>query len=487
MEQTNCLGLYLSKDSATAVVLTGKGSHPEIAGCFTIAKAVSIEEDTVQSTSLAAQVAQRLATERLNYDEVTVSLDCALYTQHNMHSDFTDHKQIANTIAFDAEEALACDATEMAITFNITGTDENGANVSVFTADRHSLEEVLADMQDKSLDPATIEPDIVCLARYLQQNFTLPKESHPLFVVLSNNSCYIIIPQHGHDAPLVRSFILAKSGDITRILQREIPLTIASLNPPEPVNGILLAGQIDDVDIKTIAERTGIDTQKIDLLRMVESTDAADPRDCQSQTAFALAYGAALAELKRIKPSDFRQSFSPYQGKKLILQRSLRAISIFVTISMVALGIFFQSKVIKKKNYIAQLEKNLIADYSEVMYGRKPTNIKRKPLRSQLNTAYNKIKSIKDGKGFGDESSVTAKLTFILEAMNDSPKNIDLKIATVSVSSKSMRVTGNTNSRASTLALFNSFKKHEKLNKTLEDVTGDNNRDKFGITLELKK
>ena len=484
MEQTNCVGLYLSRDSATAVVLSLKGSHPEISGCFTIAKAPANEEDTEQSPPLAAQVVQRLAAERLNYDEVTVSLDCALYTQHNMHSDFTDHKQIANTIAFDAEEALACDATDMAITFNITGTDENGANVSVFTSDRNSLDEILAELQDKSLDPATIEPDIVCLARYLQQYFTLPKESHPLFVVLSKESCYIIIPQHGHNAPLVRSFILGRSGDITSVLQREIPLTIASLNPTEPVNGILFAGETDDIDIKIIAERTGLDSQKIDLFRMADSTGS-DPRDCQFQTAFAMAFGAALVELKRIKPCDFRQSFSPYQGKRLILQRSLRAISIFVTISMVALGIFFQSKVIKKKNYISQLDKNLRADYSAAMYGRKPAG--RAPIRSQLNSAYNKVKIIKDGKGFGDESSVTAKLTFILEAMNASPKNIDLKITTVSISSKSMRVTGDTNSRASTLALFNSFKKHEKLNKTLEDVSGDNNRDKFGITLELKK
>lgn len=484
MEQTNCLGLYLSRDSATAVVLSHKGSHPEISGCFTVTKDTSNDEDTEQRGSLAAQVAQKLAAERLNYDEVTVSLDCALYTQHNLHSDFTDHKQIANTISFDAEEALACDATEMAITFNITGTDEKGANVNVFTADRHSLDEILSDMQDKNLDPSSIEPDIVCLARYIRQNFTLPKESNPLFVVLSQDSCYIINPQLGHNAPLARSFILGKVGNRTNVLAREIPLTIASLNPPEPINGILMAGEIDDVDIKTIAERTGIDIQKIDLFSMIDSTGS-DPGDSKSSADFAMAYGAALAEIKRIKPSDFRQSFSPYQGKKLILQKSLRAISIFVTISMVALGIFFQSKVIKKKNYISQIEKNLVADYSATMYGRKPAG--RAPIRSQLNSAYNKVKTIKDGKGFGDESSVTAKLTFILEAMNNSPKNIDLNVASITISSKAMRVTGDTNSRASTLALFDSFKKHEKLNKTLEDLTGDNNRDKFGITLELKK
>ena len=192
MEQNNCLGIYLAKDRATAVVLSHKGSHVEVSGCLTVT-AEPHDEESEPHASLASRVAQALAAQRLSYADVAVSLDCASYTQHNLHSDFTDHKQIANTIAFDAEEALACDATETALTFNVTGTDDHGSSVTVFTSERDLLEEQLGQLQRENLDPTAIEPDILCLARYIEQNFTLPKESNPLFAVASDRACYIVL------------------------------------------------------------------------------------------------------------------------------------------------------------------------------------------------------------------------------------------------------------------------------------------------------
>ncbi|RKY04177.1 MAG: hypothetical protein DRP66_12090, partial [Planctomycetota bacterium] len=145
MEQNNCLGIYLSKKRATAVLLSRRGSHPEVLRCFSVQDDADLDsnDQSRQAPSPPAQVAQTLASERLQYGEVAVSLDCTLYTQHNLHSEFTDHKQIANTIIFDAEEALARDATDMALTFTIASTDATGSQTTVFAADRAVLYEML--------------------------------------------------------------------------------------------------------------------------------------------------------------------------------------------------------------------------------------------------------------------------------------------------------------------------------------------------------
>lgn len=486
MEQNNCLGIYLSKKRATAVLLARRGSHPEILRCF------SVQDDTDhdandqsrQERSPVAQIAQTLASEGLQYGEVAVSLDCTLYTQHNLHSEFTEHKQIANTIIFDAEEAMARDATEMALTFTIASTDATGSQATVFAADRAVLYEMIEGLQAADLDPTAIEPDILCLARFLEQNLSLPKDANPLFVLLSDRACHIIKPQDQPLGPLVRSFVINASQNKMAVLAREIPLTLASMNLQKPVDSLFVADESgDQPDIEALSETTGIPAQTLDPAALIK----ADKRllaDCDCQVEFAMACGAAIAEIKHIKPSDFRKSFAPYQGKKMILQRTLRATSVFVTISMIALGLYFQLKVTRIEGYTSDLDSNLRRDYAKAMYGASPRS--NTSILRQLARKHGQIQNIKKGD-FGDEGSVPAKLRYMLEAINKAPARISLQVVSIDVTTKSMGLTGSTNRRASTLALFNSFKEHPKLTKKYESYNERANRDAFTIQLSLKK
>ncbi|MBE0534908.1 MAG: hypothetical protein IH624_04500 [Phycisphaerae bacterium] len=485
MEQNNCLGIYLSRSKATAVLLSSNAAHPAVLGSFSIAKETPESADGAppHDISLASQLAAQLAASGFRYGDVCVSLDCTLYTQHNLRSDFTEHKQIANTIMFDAEEALARDATEMALTFNISGSDDRGSHVTVFTADRTFLSTTLSELQGENLDPTAIEPDILCLARFLEHNFPLPKAAHPLFVILTGEACHMIHPQAHHQSPLVRSFIMGRSQNATSVLQREIPLTLAAMNLAEPIDAVFVAGLADAPDTGKLSETTGLQVHAMDLAALVGDgqTPAADDI---SPTEFAMAYGAALSEVKHIRASDFRQSFAPYQGKRLILQKTLRAISVMVTISMVVLGIYMQLKVFRKHNYISQLEKNLTEDYRTIMYGVDPP--RNMPVLTKLGSVYSQVLKIRGGE-IGDESSIPAKLTYMLQSINETPESIDVNIASIDVTGNRMSLGGDTNRRASTLALFNSFTAHPKLQKVSERLDQKGNRDVFTIDLELKK
>ena len=486
MEQNNCLGIYLSKKRATAVLLSRRGSPPEVLRCFSVQDDAEHDsnDQSPRGPSLAAQIAQTLASEGLQYGEVAVSLDCTLYTQHNLHSEFTEHKQIANTVIFDAEEALARDATDMALTFTVTSTDSTGSQTTVFAADRAVLYEMLDGLQAADMDPTAIEPDILCLARFLEQNLSLAKDANPLFVLLSDRACHIIKPQDHQLGPLVRSFVINASQNKTAVLAREIPLTLASMNLEKPVDSLFVAGGTgDQPDIKALSKTTGIPVKTLDPAALTNA-DKSLLADCDSQVEFAMACGAAIAEVKHIKPSDFRQSFAPYLGKKMILQRTLRATSVFVSISMIVLGLYFQLKVLRVNDYISGLDKNMRRDFAAAAnYGKPPRS--RSSIISQLEYIHRKTQNIKKGD-FGDEGSIPAKLTYMLEAINKSSKTIDLKVSSVSVTTKAMSLIGNTKSRASTTNLYDSFRAHQKLDPIIS-YRERANRDAFTITLDLKK
>ncbi|GAI37340.1 unnamed protein product, partial [marine sediment metagenome] len=153
MEPQNYLGIYISRDTATVVCLALIGRGEKVLGCFS----VSVEEQEQANLQvLAGLIAQGCAQRKLGFSEVTVALDCAMFMQHSVHSEFNDPKQIAATIRFDTEEALATDITNVALAFEIASAGQAGSELNVFTAQQKILSEVLLSLQQHNFDPVTI-------------------------------------------------------------------------------------------------------------------------------------------------------------------------------------------------------------------------------------------------------------------------------------------------------------------------------------------
>jgi len=164
------VGIYLSKDTATVVCLGSQGRDRKVLGCFSVSVEEAEGPDTYHgATALAGLIARECAEKIPMYRdcEVAVALDCAMFMQHNVHSEFDDTKQIAATIRFDTEEALATDISDIAIAFKITSSDQAGSELAVFTAQRKILSDILLSLQSSNIDPVTIEPDINCLSRVI--------------------------------------------------------------------------------------------------------------------------------------------------------------------------------------------------------------------------------------------------------------------------------------------------------------------------------
>ena len=478
MEQQKCLGIYLAADKAVGVALEGHSANCKVLKSFCLQN-----NPDKSDTTLAAMIAEK----NLIYDELSVAVDCGLYTQHNLHSEFSDHKLIANTIRFDAEEAVATDATELAVAFDITNTDDTGADVTVYTANRGMMTDMLNSMLQKGLDPTAMEPDIVCLGRFVEKTNTTPDDNSKLFVIISPAACYLIMPSDSNQAPCVRSFLTSPAQDITSVLAREVPITIASMPAAGPVTSIAVSGNTENINSEEFSLKTGLDVNIMDLAEITGADSSACPAGI-NQSDFAIAYGAALAELSKTKKTDFRKDFKPYEGRKRVIQKTLRVFSIAATVAILAIGANFQKNLMVASRQTKELKKRLYEDQAEVIF-REPyieENEKRK-FSSILAGELRKIKSGKSGPSYGDDSSATARLTFLLEAINATKKGNKIKIDKITITPKTMTVRGTTANKSYTNDLIRQIDNHKKLKKGVFTAPPTAAESTFTINIELKK
>jgi len=478
MEKQNSLGIYITAGQAFVVVLDSGGNK---AGKYFSVSTKADDSSEKTKDSLGAAIMQKLSAENFTAGQVSAAIDCAMFTQHELHSEFTDAKQIAHTIAFDAEEALAVDASEMALAFSVVNSDQNGSDVAVFSAKREQMMNILGDLQPKGIDPAVIEPDIVTLARFLHHTFAAPKKSKCLFAVFSDKACYILPVSDPSDIASGRSFLVASSQDKTGILAGQIPLTIAAEKKGTSFDSLIVTGAgAEKIDTEKLTERLGLEVATTDLLSLLPEADEMPP---DNETAgFAFACGAGLEQILKTQTCDFRRSFAPYEGKKLLLQKTLRFLAICAAVMLLTTGLYFQLKVFRKNNTANQIKNDLQEDYSAVMFGKKHTSAE--PFDKRFGRVYKRLQK-RDAGGIDDEQAVTAKLTFIFEVLNKCPKSIDLNIESIKISSKLIAISGDTNSKKSTLKLLGYFKKHPKLKLSPQRVLKSaGSRDTFVIHLE---
>jgi hypothetical protein len=470
------LGLFLSKDKAVAVWVSS-GSDGSVL------HKLDIVPDENEPAVIAVQAARAVMRQGTEFDEAFVAVDCAYYSQYRLHSEFDDYHQVESTIKFDAEEAAATDAMNLAVAFDMTGKAPVGSEVTVYTADRQLLTDMLLDMEEGTLDPVFMEPDVVCLARALSHCAGLSERNDAICVVLSPSNCYMIRPQADF-APAGRTFLIGKGQDVTGVLSREIMLSRGGGDPEHPMTTILLMGQMDNVDTDLLAQRTGLEVQTIvpenALAEIVNDEGSISPHELM------IAYGAALAGKTRGHKTDFRRDFMPYQGRRKVVQSSLRVIGISLTILLVSVAVFFQLKTFRMKGYTRRLNKKALAEYRAATFGKAPP--RGMSVSSGLRRELVRAKQMEEGIGPGGDKSVPAKLTFLFEALNDTPKKVDVNVQQITITERSMKVKGDTNSRSGSLAFFDQIRKHPRIELSSERLTaGADRRDGFDITLEPKK
>lgn len=477
----NQLGIYLGKNSATVLCPEMPQKVSGISESFSVAVEPQDEQNLQQLISL---IAEKLAAKELVFSNVTVALGCAMFIQHNVHSEFSDQKQIMQTIRFDTEETIAMDISDLAVAFRMTSVGKAGSELSVFTARKKLLSEILLCLQNNSLDPVSIEPDVNCLSRFIQRNVILPQDSGAFFYLLSQHSGYFIAFSETQKILALRTFLLSDSQNRTELLKREISVANALIGSAETANAINVFDSTGSVDYQQLGEAIGGEVVAVDVLKTaaVETatlTDAIDPVN------YAIACGAVLDGEEKDSTVNFRNDFMPYQGIKRRMQKAIKILSVSVTIFMLTVGVYFQLQLLQENKYRSRLRKRFTKDYSAVMFDKKPSS-KSKPTK-KLAGELRRIRDVKSGQlSITGQGSASAKLTLILEAFNKIAARTKLNIDTINIGAKSISISGDTSSRKNTLKLFEAIKKN-RLNIIQQRLDSKGGRDNFSISVVPKK
>ena len=197
-----------------------------------------------------------------------------------------------------------------------------------------------------------------------------------------------------------------------------------------------------------------------------------------------IAAGAAAGLIGKCDKVDFRTDFMPYQGKRMILEKAVKTMSFCLLAVFIVLGVLLQIQYQKTSGVRNDLKKKFKAEYSIAMPGGR--FVSGKDALGKLKREINRIKDVKSGLlTAGGDDSVEAKLTFLFEAINSVPKNVDIEIDKIVVTTKTMNITGNTSPRGY-LELFGAVDKHPKLIKANSTYQSKDNRDQFRLTIDLK-
>jgi len=484
MESRNCLGIYLRKDRATVVCLTSQGRENRLLGCFSVS---ADDEEQQGQQALADRIAQACAERGLKSATAAVALDCALFMQHAVHSDFCDFKKIATTVRFDTEEALATDVSDLAVAFRIASTDEDGANLDVFTAQRSVLSDILLSLQSNGIDPVAVVPDAYSLSRYInegqEQTSSGAGTAAAVHALLSDSRGYFLGTANSNGGSMMRAFPIGPSQDREALLSREALITMALAGSGNPVEKLCVFDACGGIMARDLSQRVSIEVDDCDLAGM-RGLSAGDWADSSNAVDFAIAYGAALPESEKDKGISFRNDHMPYQGKKVPLQKAIRFLSISLTVLLLAAGVYAQTQFMSVNRYKTTLSKKLEPDYLAVMPGVDKLPATMKEVVQKLRGDLRQLDAERGGRV--DPKSLSAKMTLVLQALNTCAAQTDLNLDVVTLTAQSITVNGDTSGRPSTLKVFEAMEKAGlKLVKT--GYIEKNRRDTFTVTVEPKK
>ena len=481
MENKNYLGIYLSKTGATVVCLDSLGKGRRILGAFDVSLEPQQDADSGAAMSeLARLIAAGCAERQLTFAEAYVAVDRAMFMQHKLHSDFTDTRQINQTIKFDTEGTLSADINSVAVAYKIASTDQGGSQLAVFTAEHQILSEILTALQGNGIDPVAVEPDVICLSRFTEQHLRPAEDSNSLFAMLSGRSAYLVGFAESRQSPGMRAFLVGPTQDRAKLLAREVPLTIALFGAGEPVTQLRVLDSTGALNCRQLSERLGMEVAEVELSDWVVA-DSELLAGCADLVDFAVACGGALAPLEKTRSINFRNDYMPYQGKKRRLEKTVKFLSVSACVLIVALGVYVTAQLLQVNRYGTNVYNKLKPQYSAVALGQR--------MPSRMKDAVKKLGAISRlvqhniGQG-GDEEAIARRLTLVLEAFNKCAKRTDLNIDNITVTDKNISIRGDTSDQRNTLKVFDTIK--EKMDIPQHRFQQEGPRHSFNITVVPK-
>jgi hypothetical protein len=266
-------------------------------------------------------------------------------------------------------------------------------------------------------------------------------------------------------------------------------MSISTGGDKEPVKSLSFYDSQNTLETETLGKKLGMDTKSFEFeVFSDESNSKPETQNSKlinDEVDYAIAYGAALTHLEKGRPVNFRDDFSPFQGKKKKLHKSIKFASASVTILLAAIGLFLHTQLFIKGRDINSLRDKFSREYTSVYRAKLSDNTSIKQAADNLTRLLRGIQAEKSGL-VTDDQSISAKLTLVLTAINKCAAKTDLKIKKIDITVSSITIAGDTDTLAHTQDVFAEIRK-SGMEIPEPNFQPQGSRTSFNISIQVPK
>jgi len=479
LAKNKCLGIHYDSGKMTAVRVEKHG------GKIKNSPAIYIKPEKVESNgggfSFNDHVEKLLSSQREKGIPVALSLGGDLYHTQPHHSEFTDSRQIDQTLRYDIEDAFAINADSVALCYQKILSDDSGTDLLVHTAEREPLRELFDQFYQIGADALIGQPDIVSWIHYLENSSELPSPKGAVVVGWTGEYLYILIMDSFYQPILERCCRCESAEQVCEIFSGELVRILAVLDKEQQPSYLLYHSQGFDVNCLDASAR------RFDL----KSQSLQEP-----DITVAFAVGAALSWIDGRVKADFRANGLAPKSEIFQRKKMLYGLSAALTFLFISLIIIIQAQVGSYQGIKEKTRKNIISGWKQVNREQiKARGFKKIP--RLIDIELKKLREKYSGQPSRSKpDSASNTLMLVLQALDNLPYDFDLRIKKLDIEAKGVSSFNGTVPDLKTLEdLFKAVEKNGSLKITREDwlkTGGDSKNDptqrrSFNIPLQVVK
>lgn len=328
MAVKSCLGLHYGPAGLVAVLVEQQADACQRAATYRLSHAGAVGGATSPNDAVLAadhgpaELVPQLRQTHRRLPPVALSLAGALYHAQVHHSDFTDLRQIRQTIKFDVEEDSTFDAESLAVCFQTAAPAAEGTNLIVYSLQRTRCQEILDQFEQAGLDPLVAEPDIAAWVHYLTRLAQLPADEPVLAVAAPPGGLYLVLLAADRAVLLARSLLCPSPEHVSQTLATEIRRSLAlwpENQQPQRIHyhpGGLVRGQVETLLAEVKLPWQPLPEPDLDV---------------------ACALGVAVGWLNRTTAADFRADGMPVRTVLAARRRALYGLAAAAVLLLAAL------------------------------------------------------------------------------------------------------------------------------------------------------
>jgi hypothetical protein len=465
--------MHYSTAGITAVLVQKERGHTTRSAVFRVSTSKDNHEEEL--SALMELLTDQLETGSHRKPPAALALGGTFYQSQYHHSEFTDTRQIRQTLRFDVEEDFAADAENLALCFQHLPVEGPGADLIVHTLDKGKIQSLLPGFDQAGLDALVAEPDIAAWGHYLKNHPDLPQDQPLIAVAWAAGVLYTLVLDQERRTVLARTYLCSTSAYAHEILAQELNRSLLQLpDDLQPRHLLYHSGSFTRDQINQLQRQT-----ELNFLSL-EEPDAA--------TAFAA--GAAISYFNGKSTADFRADGMPPRTLVAAQHKALYGLSVAACALLCALIMVFNAYAghyqQDAENALQRMEKA----YCDTHADQKPpsgTDIARK-----LRTQFNQLRSESSNRNSRMlPGSASHTLMLLLQALDTLPYDFDLQFKSVSISEDSATLRGSVADLEQRVELDKVIRAHPQLKGGNWDFTlvqqGDTTRRNFSTSISVIK